>query len=798
MAAPNGPPPALIRDALATAAAIDNGVSLPPLLAAVTRSDGKGFKAWQFAAVGGALDSLDRRGQVSAEVRTAIQPVVAYARTLCEKEDAPEAELLAAVPLLGRDPETRAGDVPRLAALLAANRPAAVQAAALTTLSRTPDVSVSGVLVKAWAGASPALRGRLLDALMNRPTWRGILLDAVEKGTIPANQFDAARRQQLANASDKATRDRAAKVFAGGSNADRQKVIDDYTSALSLAGDKTRGKVVFAKSCAACHVLDGVGHAVGPDLATLANKSPLYLLSEVFDPSRNLDSRFAEYRATLKDGRVVTGLLAAETATGITLRGQQAKDETILRGDVETLLGTAKSLMPEGLEKDVSKQDAADLIAYLTATDPPHKTLAGNSPAEIVASDNALTLPAAKAFVYGRDITFETEFGNIGYWHGETDHVAWKVRLDRPAAFDVYLDAACANDSAGGAFALDTGGGTLRGKVAGTGGWDRYALTKLGTANLPAGPSRITFRPDGPVRGALIDLRTLYLVPVGAKPTTAAATSDKPLSPAEVAKAILDPATPAARRESLVKEAIPHAAAVVKAMTADLPEGDAKEEYRRIPWVWRVSIAAGKANDAGVLRALLDVSLPNTGEPLRHWQAVVIGGGVINGLSTEGVWPKPRVAELLSGKPELAKRWAETLKLSHAMADDEKVPHGTRYDALRIVALDDWAKAEPRLVKYLVKTANAELQQGAVSGLVDVDHADAVKHLVKALSDLSDGNRAMAVVGLLPTAARANALLGAVENGSCKVEWLDKNVRDALRRHPDAAVRTRAGKVLGK
>ena len=55
------------------------------------------------------------------------------------------------------------------------------------------------------------------------------------------------------------------------------------------------------------------------------------------------------------------------------------------------------------------------------------------------------------------------------------------------------------------------------------------------------------------------------------------------------------------------------------------------------------------------------------------------------------------------------------------MADDEKVPTGTRYDALRIVALDSWKDAEPRLTKYLAKSANAELQQGAVSGLMDVE-----------------------------------------------------------------------------
>ena len=334
-------------------------------------------------------------------------------------------------------------------------------------------------------------------------------------------------------------RAKAEKLFAGGTNVDRQKVIDEYKSTLALSGDKTRGKAVFAKSCSACHVLDGVGHAVGPDLAVLANKSPLYLLSEVFDPNRNLDSRYSEYQAVTKDERTVSGVLAAETATGVTLRGQQGKEETILRSDILTLRGTSKSLMPEGLEKDISKQDAADLFAYLTANDPPHKKLQGNDPAEIAVSDNALTLPATRCFVYGELITFEIEFWNIGYWHDEKDHVVWKVKLDKPAEFDVYLDYACANDSAGNRFAIDGVEPALRGKIAGTGGWDRYVLVKLGTVKLPTGAGRITFRPDGPVKGALLDLRTLYRVPLGGKPKVAGQ-GDKPLSPAELSTLILE------------------------------------------------------------------------------------------------------------------------------------------------------------------------------------------------------------------------------------------------------------------
>jgi putative heme-binding domain-containing protein len=648
----DGPPPQqVVRDLIASAAGIDNGSSLPSVLFFATFPALKrdGFHAWQLTAVASALDSLERQGMKRAKLppdtQEAIATVVVFARKLAAKEGAPEADTLAAMPLLGRDPAARADDVKRLAGLLAPARPAAVQTAAVAALARTRDESVPPALVSAWSGASPGLRARILDALLARPAWHPHLLEAVEKGTIPVGQIDAARRERLTAHPDSAVRGRAAKLFAGGASGDRQKVIDDYTAALALTGDRARGKAMFAKSCSACHVLDGVGSAVGPDLAALANKTPLYLLTEILDPSRNLDSRYAAYQATLNDERTFTGVLAAESGTAITLRDQNGKDAVILRSDIDSLRGTAKSLMPEGLEKDIGKQEMADLIAYLTAADPPK--------------------------------------------------------------------------------------------------------------------------------------------------------SDKPLSPAELAKLILDDATPKDRREALVSEAVPRAVDVLRAMTADLPPDDPKEEYRRIPWVWRVSIAAGRGNDPAVLRGLLETSLPKPGEPLRDWQAVVLGGGVINGLSLENIWPGRRLAELMTGHPELAKRWAEALKLAHVMADAEKVPTGTRYDALRMVALDGWDAAVPRLVKYLAKSAHAELQMGAVSGLVDVEKPEVTDLLVKALPDLTAGNRKLAVAGLLRTPERSNALLDALEKGSARPEWVEKEHREKLLKHPDEAVRKRAAKVLG-
>jgi putative heme-binding domain-containing protein len=157
----------------------------------------------------------------------------------------------------------------------------------------------------------------------------------------------------------------ATKLFSGASDPDRQKVLREYQDVISFPGDKRRGKEVFAKRCAVCHRLEDVGHAVGPDLAALANKSAQYLLTSILDPSREVDSRYIEYLAVTKAGRTFTGILVSETATSITLKGQEAKEQVLLRSELEELNSTGKSLMPEGLEKDLSKQDFADLIEYL-------------------------------------------------------------------------------------------------------------------------------------------------------------------------------------------------------------------------------------------------------------------------------------------------------------------------------------------------------------------------------------------------------------------------------------------------
>ncbi len=111
---------------------------------------------------------------------------------------------------------------------------------------------------------------------------------------------------------------------------------------------------------------------VGPDLlSALRTKTREGLLVDILDPSREVDARYINYLVTTRSGRVLSGMIAAETASSITLRRAEKAEDTILRDQIEEVLATAKSVMPEDLEKQLSKQDVADVIAYLISVAAP-------------------------------------------------------------------------------------------------------------------------------------------------------------------------------------------------------------------------------------------------------------------------------------------------------------------------------------------------------------------------------------------------------------------------------------------
>ncbi|MCE9533502.1 MAG: c-type cytochrome, partial [Planctomycetes bacterium] len=142
-------------------------------------------------------------------------------------------------------------------------------------------------------------------------------------------------------------------------------VLTNYRPALETTGDKERGKEVFKKNCAACHKLQGIGHELGPNLAAMKNRGAEAILVNVLDPNREVNPQYLNYLLLTTDGRSLSGVLSAETATSVTLRKQENASETVLRVDIESLKSTGQSLMPVGMEKQIDKGAMADLLEYL-------------------------------------------------------------------------------------------------------------------------------------------------------------------------------------------------------------------------------------------------------------------------------------------------------------------------------------------------------------------------------------------------------------------------------------------------
>ncbi len=152
----------------------------------------------------------------------------------------------------------------------------------------------------------------------------------------------------------------------GKGNEDRQKVVRRYLALLpTLKGEAERGRLVFARTCMACHRLRNVGVEVGPDLATVASKPVEQLLEAIFDPNRAVELRNATTQVTRQDGTALAGLLVAETPTSVTLRMPGGLDLPIPRVEIRSTRTLATSLMPEGLEAALTPQDVADLLAHL-------------------------------------------------------------------------------------------------------------------------------------------------------------------------------------------------------------------------------------------------------------------------------------------------------------------------------------------------------------------------------------------------------------------------------------------------
>jgi len=241
---------------------------------------------------------------------------------------------------------------------------------AMQGLTRFDDPAVAKKILERYPQLYPHERPQAIMALVSRPKFATELLRAIEAGKLPKADLGPAAARQVRGFNDENLNALLAKVWGEtrASSADKLKLMAElkarHTAAELAAGDAGRGRALFAGVCGQCHKLFGEGGALGPDLTGSGRRSLDYLVENIVDPSAVVDAAYYLNTLTLKDGRVLSGIVGAQTERTLTLR-MVGQENVIERADIAKRETLPISLMPEGLLQGFTPEQQRDLFKYL-------------------------------------------------------------------------------------------------------------------------------------------------------------------------------------------------------------------------------------------------------------------------------------------------------------------------------------------------------------------------------------------------------------------------------------------------
>ena len=273
------------------------------------------------------------------------------------------ADRLAAIHLLSRLSWPLAGK--SLPPLLGDEVPQDIRIAAVRALAQHTDKAVPDLLMKSWRAYTPALRREVTEAMFRSPDRILVFLNEIEAKRVRPGDLDTLRTRQLLKHSQPNIRVLAGKLLHDNLPADRQETLKKYQAALTIKGDGKRGQEIFKKNCATCHRVAGIGIDVAPDIADTRTKTLSALLTDILVPNQAIDNNYVNYVVSTKDGKTLTGIIVAETASSITLKRAEGQTDVILRSQLDEVQSTGVSLMPDGLEKNITIAEMADLLDFL-------------------------------------------------------------------------------------------------------------------------------------------------------------------------------------------------------------------------------------------------------------------------------------------------------------------------------------------------------------------------------------------------------------------------------------------------
>jgi putative heme-binding domain-containing protein len=201
-------------------------------------------------------------------------------------------------------------------------------------------------------------------------------LQQIASGQLPKDVLGPNQIRLLAASQSDAIRAKVKEIFGSvrlEESANRQKVVAEMSRHLlkEAHGDASKGWAVYDRICGQCHQLHGRGYEVGPEITRNGRGNFEQLIVSVFDPSLVIGEAYQSVTVLTEDGRAISGLVTERSDQRIVLKVQGGKTEVIPTDEVQELRQNAQSLMPEGLEEQMTRQEMADLFALLSLQSPP-------------------------------------------------------------------------------------------------------------------------------------------------------------------------------------------------------------------------------------------------------------------------------------------------------------------------------------------------------------------------------------------------------------------------------------------
>ncbi len=225
-------------------------------------------------------------------------------------------------------------------------------------------------LAREYRSFYPAERPAVIETLVARPVFARALLAEMAAGKIPRGDLSAFHARQIRSFNDPALTKQLSEAWGDIRDSSEEKraaiakLQPQLTPELLAKADARAGRALFTQTCALCHTLYGLGGKIGPDLTGSQRDNLDYLLENIVDPSAVVTADFRTTVATLKDGRVLNGMVTAKNDRTLTLQ-TMTDPQTVERAEIAKLEELPQSLMPEGLLQPLSETQVRDLFAYL-------------------------------------------------------------------------------------------------------------------------------------------------------------------------------------------------------------------------------------------------------------------------------------------------------------------------------------------------------------------------------------------------------------------------------------------------